>query len=212
MACPLEYTEDGFEAQFGTNHLGHFALTTGLLPALKEAAKLSSRNARVVSLSSVAHARSNVDFDDYNFKTRQYDPWISYGQSKTANVLFSVGLTAKYGKDGVLSNAVMPGGIMTNLQKNVPLEEQIKRGWVDATGKIDSRFKSVEQGASTSIWAAIAPELENKGGLYLEDCRLAEKKASMADVFKTMNGYLEHATDMESAKKLWELSEKLVQN
>ena len=210
MACPLEYTEEGFEAQFGTNHLGHFALTIGLLPALKEAAKSSGKNARVISLSSVAHARSDVNFDDVNFKTRQYDPWISYGQSKTANVLFSVGLTERYGKDGIFSNAVMPGGIMTNLQKNVPLEDQIKRGWVDANGKIDPRFKTVEQGASTSIWAAIAPELENKGGLYLEDCRLADKKNSMAEVFKTMDGYLEHATNTESASKLWELSCELI--
>jgi NAD(P)-dependent dehydrogenase (short-subunit alcohol dehydrogenase family) len=212
MACPLEHTEDGFESQFGTNHLGHFALTVGLLPCLKEAAKLTGKNARVVSLSSIAHARCGIDFDDVNFKTRQYDPWISYGQSKTANVLFAVGLTQRYAKDGIYSNAVMPGGIMTNLQKSVPLEDQIKRGWVDASGKINPMFKTVEQGASTSIWAAVAPELENKGGLYLEDCKLAEKKDYMADAFKTMSGYLEHATNLESATKLWELSEKLLQN
>ena len=233
MACPKEFTEDGFESQFGTNHIGHFALTVGLLPALKEAAKITGKNARVVSLSSLAHARSNVDFADVNFKTREYDPWVSYGQSKTANVLFSVGLTQRYAKDGIYSNAVMPGGniisnlfkfhskkfhsfylyqgIMTNLQKNVPREEQIKRGWIDENGNIDSRFKTVEQGASTSIFAAVALELENKGGLYLEDCREADRK-SIPDIFKTMAGYNEYATDPDAANRLWELSEKLIQN
>ncbi len=127
MGCPLEYTEDGFELQFGTNHLGHFVLTLGLLPALKEAAVLSGKNARVVNVSSLAHARSDVNFDDVNFKNREYDPWVSYGQSKTANVLFSVALTQRYAKDGIYSNALMPGGIMTNLQKYIPREEQIKR-------------------------------------------------------------------------------------
>ena len=111
MGCPKEYTEDGFEMQFGTNHIGHFALTVGLLPALKQAAELTGKNARVVSVSSLAHARSNIDFDDVNFKSREYDPWVSYGQSKTANVLFSVELTQRFAKDGIYSNALMPGGI-----------------------------------------------------------------------------------------------------
>jgi NAD(P)-dependent dehydrogenase (short-subunit alcohol dehydrogenase family) len=102
-------------------------LTLGLLPALKEAAVLSGKNTRVVNVSSLAHARSDVNFDDVNFKNREYDPWVSYGQSKTANVLFSVALTQRYAKDGIYSNALMPGGIMTNLQKYIPREEQIKR-------------------------------------------------------------------------------------
>ena len=209
MACPKEYTEDGFESQFGTNHIGHFALTVGLLPALKEAAKLTGKNARVVSVSSLAHARSDVDLDDVNFKTREYDPWVSYGQSKTANVLLAVALTNKYSKDGIYSNAVMPGGIMTNLQKHVPREEQIKRGWFDEQGNLNPRFKNQEQGASTSIWAAVASELENKGGLYLENCSIAEKK-SVADVYKDFSGLVEYAIDPVKADKLWELSEKLI--
>jgi NAD(P)-dependent dehydrogenase (short-subunit alcohol dehydrogenase family) len=211
MACPKEFTEDGFESQFGTNHLGHFALTVGLLPALKEAAKLTGKNARVVSLTSIAHARSDVDFEDVNFKNRDYDPWVSYGQSKTANVLFSVGLTNKYAKDGIYSNAVMPGGIMTNLQKNVSREEQIQKGWIDEQGNVNSRFKNLEQGASTTIWAAVAPEFENKGGLYLENCAISEKK-NPADVFKVMHGHTEYAINPANADKLWELSEKLIKS
>ncbi len=106
--------------QFGTNHIGHYALTMGLLPCLKNAAAISGRKSRVVNVSSTAHTRSNVIFDDYNFKTTTYDPWISYGQSKTANILFSIGLTQRYEKDGIVSNAVMPGVILTNLLRHNP--------------------------------------------------------------------------------------------
>ena len=109
MASPKTYTIDGFESQFGTNHMGHFALTIGLLPALKEAYKQSGKKTRVVNVSSIAHARANVNFDDVNFKIRDYDPWVSYGQSKTANVLFSVALTHFYDHDGIVSNSLMPG-------------------------------------------------------------------------------------------------------
>ena len=120
MACPLTYTRDGLEMQFGTNHIGHYALTTGLLPCLKSAATSSGRKSRVVNVSSTAHARSDFNFEDYNFKTREYDSWVSYGQSKTANILFSIGLTQRYGNEGVFSNAVMPGVIVTNLQRHNP--------------------------------------------------------------------------------------------
>ena len=109
MGCPLEYTEDGFEMQFGTNHMGHFALTLGLLPALRAAVKASGKNARVVSVASLAHARTDIVFDDINFKNHDYDPFVSYGQSKTANCLFSVALTKRYAKEGIFSNALMPG-------------------------------------------------------------------------------------------------------
>ena len=117
MACPLAYTEDGFESQFGTNHVGHFVLTKGLIPALKEGAKKSGKNSRVISVSSLAHAISDVNLEDPNFKIREYEPWLSYGNSKSANVLFSVELNKRYSKDGIYSNAVMPGGIMTGIIK-----------------------------------------------------------------------------------------------
>lgn len=148
MACPFSKTVDGFEMQFGTNHLGHFALTLGLIPALKEAARLTGRNSRVVNLSSMGHSISNIDFDDINFEKRPYHEYVSYGQSKTANILFSVELTKRFQKEGIFSNAVMPGGIMTNLGRHLS-DEQIK----DARQKF--RFKSIEAGASTSVWAGL---------------------------------------------------------
>ena len=150
MACPLSYTKEGLEMQWGANHFGHFALTIGLLPALKEAAKLTGRNSRVINLASTAHARSDIDFDDINFKNRSYDPMVSYGQSKTANILFTVGLNNHYLNEGVVSNAVMPGFIVTNLQRN--MNENTKE-------QIGKRFKAFEktipQGASTTVWAGI---------------------------------------------------------
>jgi NAD(P)-dependent dehydrogenase (short-subunit alcohol dehydrogenase family) len=200
MATPLAYTADGFESQFGTNHLGHFALTLGLLPALKAAG-----GARVVSLTSLGHRRSDVDFDDLDFRRRPYDPWLAYGQSKTANVLFAVGLTQRLAGDGVVANAVHPGGIMTGLQKHVPREEQIRLGWINESGVPHPRMKNAEQGAATSIWAAVAPELEGVGGHYLEDCAIA--RAWSAD--KPMSGVKRYALDPERAQRLWSVSEGL---
>jgi NAD(P)-dependent dehydrogenase (short-subunit alcohol dehydrogenase family) len=188
MASPLDHTADGFESQFGTNHIGHFVLTTGLLPALIQGAKASGRHSRVISVSSIAHAIANVDLEDPNFTTRQYEPWLSYGNSKTANVLFAVELTKRFAKDGVYANAVMPGGIFTGLQKHVPREDQIKRGWIDKDGNPNPSFKSVEQGASTSVWAALSPDLENKGGLYLENCSVSVPRETREEIMKNMAG------------------------
>jgi len=201
MATPQSYTADGFEMQFGTNHIGHFALTTGLLPALRAAGK-----ARVVALSSIGHRRSDIDFDDVNFRERAYDPWQAYGQSKTANVLFAVELTRRHAADGITANAVMPGGIMTGLQKHMSNEEKMALGWIDEHGTPNPRFKSTEQGAATSIWAAVAPELEGHGGRYLEDCAIA--KPWSAD--SPMQGVMPYALDAERAKRLWDMSETLV--
>jgi NAD(P)-dependent dehydrogenase (short-subunit alcohol dehydrogenase family) len=169
MACPLSYTEDGFENQFGTNHMGHFTLTIGLLPALIRGVKETGRNARVVNVSSLAHVWGDVDFNDINFKNgREYTPMVGYGQSKTANILFSNALTLHYASEGIYSNSLMPGAIMTGLQKHMSLEEKTKLGWVDENGNVKKQegFKTVEQGASTSVWAAVAPELDGVGGKY----------------------------------------------
>jgi NAD(P)-dependent dehydrogenase (short-subunit alcohol dehydrogenase family) len=201
MAAPFAYTVDGFESQFGTNHVGHFSLAVGLLPALRAAGR-----ARVVSLSSLGHRRSDVHFDDLNFRHRPYDPWMAYGQSKTANVLFAVGMTQKFGAEGIYANAVHPGGIMTGLQKHVSHEEQVKMGWVDEAGAQNSRFKSTEQGAATSIWAAVAPELEGVGGLYLEDCAIAKPWSDD----RPTSGVKPYALDPGSAKRLWSISEELI--
>ena len=201
MATPLSYTEDGFESQFGTNHIGHFALTVGLLPALKAAG-----TARVVSLSSIGHRRSGMHFEDLNFRTRPYEPFSAYGQSKTANALFAVGLTQRYATDGITANAVMPGGILTGLQKHMTREEQMALGWFDESGTPNPRFKSTAQGASTSIWAAVAPELDGVGGRYLEDCAIAEPWTEE----RPMSGYMPYALDPDDAARLWTVSEELI--
>jgi len=198
MACPLTYTRDGFEMQFGTNHVGHFALTTGLLPALKAA-----KNSRVVNVSSTAHARADFDFNDYNYKNQEYDPWMSYGKSKTANVLFSIGLTDRYKNDGIYSNAVMPGVILTNLLRH---NEEMKSGMSERF----KNLKTIEGGASTSVWAAVSSDLEGKGGLYLEDCMIGKEVNDKTEIFKHMLGYMSYAMNPESVNKLWTLSEKLI--
>jgi NAD(P)-dependent dehydrogenase (short-subunit alcohol dehydrogenase family) len=201
MAAPQSHTIDGFESQFGANHLGHFALTIALLPVLQAA-----NGARVVSLSSSGHQNSDVHFEDPNYRERAYDPWEAYGQSKTANVLFAVGLTARHASDGIFANAVMPGGILTGLQKFVPREEQLRLKWIDADGNPSPRFKTPEQGASTTIWAAVGNELDGVGGLYLEDC--AQAAPFLPD--KPYRGVKDYALDSASADRLWELSEAAV--
>ncbi len=201
MATPLAYTEDGFESQFSTNHIGHFALTVGLLPALKTAG-----TARVVSLSSIGHRRDGIHFDDLNFRQRPYEPFTGYGQSKTANALFAVGLTERHAADGITANAVMPGGILTGLQKHMSREEQMALGWFGESGTPNPRFKSTEQGAATSIWAAVAPDLEGVGGRYLEDCAIAEPWTAE----RPMSGYMPYALDPDDARRLWSVSEDLI--
>jgi NAD(P)-dependent dehydrogenase (short-subunit alcohol dehydrogenase family) len=201
MAAPLAYTDAGLESQFGTNHIGHFLLTIGLLPALKAVGK-----ARVVSLSSLGHRRSEVHFDDINFRHRAYDPWLAYGQSKTANILFAVGMTRRFASNGISTNAVHPGGIMTGLQKYVPREEQLKMGWIDDAGTSNPRMKTIEQGAATSVWAAVAPELDNVSGQYLEDCTIAKPWSDN----RPMSGVKSYALDPANAERLWSVSEQIV--
>lgn len=195
----LQYTVDGYEYQFAVNHLGHFALTTGLLPALKAGAK--DRNVRVVTLSSVAHSFSDM-LEDWNFKNTPYNRYISYGQSKTANALFSVGLNDRYSKDGIYGNSVMPGVIMTNIVQNT-----IKNDSQAMSQVSNPNEKTVPQGAATTVWAAVSKELEGKGGLYLENCQVSKENS---DPTAHTIGHLPRIHDKNAADKLWELSEKLV--
>ncbi len=201
MATPHETTADGLELQIGTNHFGHFLLAALLLPALERAAP-----SRVVALSSIAHRRSPVRFEDIHYRTRPYEKWEAYGQSKTANALFAVELTRRFRDRGVVANSVMPGGIMTGLQKFLPEEEMRAMGWFDEAGNIREGFKTVEQGAATSVWAAVGPELEGIGGLYLEDCAEA-LPATKEMVFA---GVYPWALDPEAARRLWDVSEETV--
>jgi NAD(P)-dependent dehydrogenase (short-subunit alcohol dehydrogenase family) len=205
MANPLTRDSRGFESQFSTNHLGHFRLTVRLWPALQQA-----HGARVVSVSSRAHRISGVDFQDPNFERRPYDPWVAYGQSKTANVLFALKLDA-LGKDhNVRAFSLHPGGILTNLAKHMSPEQIRAQGAIDDEGRpvIDpSRgMKNVEQGAATSVWCATSPQLDGLGGLYCEDCDVA---VMTTEFHPQSRGVWPWAVDAESADRLWILSERL---
>ena len=200
MACPFAKTSDGFEMQFGTNHLGHFLLTCLLVPALRAGAP-----SRVASLSSRGHHIAPVDFDDPNFERRPYHNWMSYGQSKTANVLFAVGLERRLAPAGVHANALHPGAIMTELGRHLRQEDlDFLRSRAPSGGGY--QFKSIPAGAATSVFAATAPELSGRGGLYLEDCHVA----SINDEANAPDGVKSYAVDAQKAERLWEASEKAV--
>jgi NAD(P)-dependent dehydrogenase (short-subunit alcohol dehydrogenase family) len=193
-------TEQGWELQFATNHLGHFLLTGLLVPALRAGAP-----SRVVIVSSAAHLLSPVNFDDVHFERRDYDKWVAYAQSKTANVLFAQELNRRLQADGVTANALHPGVIMTELARHLTRDD-VKNMMERRPEGVPFRFKAVPAGAATSVWAATAPELEGRGGLYLEDCGIGEPAGEAAPG----TGYAPHAFAPEAAKALWDLSEKLV--
>ncbi|WP_053848302.1 SDR family NAD(P)-dependent oxidoreductase [Streptomyces sp. NRRL B-24085] len=200
MACPETRVGPGWEAQFATNHLGHFALVNRLWPAIEPG------GARVVSVSSRAHHFSGMRWDDVHWRTG-YDKWQAYGQAKTANVLFAVHLD-KLGADrGVRAFALHPGGILTPLQRHLPKAEMVERGWIDEQGNVlnPSGFKSPEQGAATQVWAATSPQLAGMGGVYLEDCDIAEPAVEGDQ----SSGVRAWATDPEQAARLWTLSAEL---
>ncbi|WP_090803277.1 SDR family NAD(P)-dependent oxidoreductase [Asanoa ishikariensis] len=195
MAAPLSRTPDGWESQFATNHLGHFALATGLHPALAQAG-----GARVVSVSSSAHLGSAVIFEDINFERRAYEPWAAYGQSKTANVLFAVEAARRWADDGIAVNALHPGGIRTKLQRHVS-EEELEAARKAAGSK--AVWRTPEQGAATSVLLAASPLVEGATGHYFEDCNEAEP-----NVPGSRTGVAAYATDPEAASRLWELSSR----
>ena len=201
MACPLARSTQGWESQFAVNHLGHFALTSALLPALRRGAP-----SRLVALSSSGHKICGVDFDDIHFERREYNKWKAYGQAKSANALMSLGVHLRHAEDGITANAVHPGGILTGLQKYLPVEEQRALGWLKADDTPIDLFKTVAQGASTSVWAATAPELAGQGGLYLENC----KQGLPAPKDNRVSGYSPHIMDAEAAERLWRESERLL--
>lgn len=244
MAIPERTTtSDGFEAQFGTNHIGHFYLTNLLAPIL-----IKSAPSRVVTVSSIGHRLSEcslslsllvlfplyilklitflsiffyffrffffvlisfllffyiilflhtgpIVFDDLQLE-KSYDKWKSYGQSKTANALFALELNNRLKSKGVTSTSLHPGGIMTNLQRDLTHDEMVNRGWISTEGKVHELFKSIEEGTSTHMYAALYPNVDEIGGKYLDNCAVGEP--------------VPHATDLEAATKLWEVSEKLV--
>ena len=194
MASPETRTPDGWELQFATNHLGHFGLATGLHPALAAAG-----HARVVSVSSAGHLRSPVVFEDIHFHQRAYDPWLAYGQSKTANVLFAVEASRRWAADGITANALMPGVIHTNLQRHIDLEWAMARA--RAEGGAEVMVKTPEQGAATSVLLATSPLLDGIGGRYFEDCNEAGPNQP-----GTRTGVAAYALDPAAAAQLWQVS------
>lgn len=199
MACPETRIGPGWEAQFATNHLGHFALTNLLWPALEG-------GARVVSVSSSGHQLSPIRWDDVQFE-RGYDKWLAYGQAKTANVLFAVHLDRLGRRAGVRAFSLHPGKILTPLQRHLTQDEMIGAGWIDANGVLaDPTFKTPEQGAATAVWAATSRRLDSLGGLYCEDCDVAGRTESDDG---SEAGVRDYAVDPDQAARLWRLSAEL---
>ena len=197
MACPLGRTAQGLELQFASNHLGHFLLITLLAPKLAD-------GARIVVLSSSAHQVSPVVFDDIQFERRPYEKWQAYGQSKTANALFAVGLGPRLRQRGIEAFSVHPGMIQTDLSRHQSAEDRERAKALRDSGKL--HYKSVAAGAATSVYAATAPELAGRSGAYLVDCGIARVSADARD-FNVVRPY---ALDPALAERLWSVSETLV--
>jgi len=208
MATPLGKTVDGFETQFGTNHLGHFVFVNRI-------AKLIKEGGRLVNLSSSGHRFSNVDLNDPNFETTSYEPFLGYGRSKTANILFAVEFDRRHRDRGVRAIAVHPGGIMTELARHMP--DGAIEAWVQqvqeqraAVGEPPFEFKSIPQGAATSVWAGVVASADEVGGKYCEDCQIGELIAADSPVSAISKGVRGYALDPENAKALWRKSEEMV--
>ena len=206
MACPLERIGKGWESQFAVCHIGHFVLTNALLPALLKADK-----PRVVCLSSTAHIRGDVIWDDPHFERREYNKWDAYAQAKSANALFALGLDKRYAAQGLRAFSVHPGGIFTPLQRHLSLEEMVALGWKNADGSIPPQvaalFKTPEQGASTSVWAATSPMLDGLGGLYCEDCDVADAAGPDSQRWQHARPWI---CDEASADRLWAMTEAML--
>jgi NAD(P)-dependent dehydrogenase (short-subunit alcohol dehydrogenase family) len=203
MASALARTPLGWELQFATNHLGHFALAVGLHDAL--AAGAAERGeARIVALTSGAHMYSPVVFDDIHFTRRAYDPQLAYGQSKTANCLFAVAATRRWAADGIVANAVNPGGVSTGLQRDFTQDMKDHLDRLEAAGVF--AYKSIQQGAATTLVAATAPEFAHSGGRYLDDGNEAETVPDDAELHGNSHAVKRWALDPDAAGKLWQVS------
>lgn len=199
MACPQGSTTDGFELQFGTNHLGHFVLVNRLAPLL-----LTGPPARVVMLSSAGHRFSDVSLDDPNFEHTPYDEWVAYGRAKTANVLFAVELDRRLRDRGVRATALHPGGILTELGRH--LTDASINALLESRGTSEVQFKSVPQGAATTVWAGVVADPDEVGGRFCEDCGVAP----VVDDDDVTRGVRPYALDPDTAVALWQLSERMV--
>lgn len=201
MATPQRPVGPGWDYQLAVNHFGHFAFVARLYPLLARA------GARVVIYSSAGHHSSDIRWDDPHFLTG-YDKWAAYGQSKTANVLFATHLDQIGRRDGVRAFALHPGKIITGLQRDLPRKEQVGLGWVNEAGEVVGHdFKTPSQGAATGLWAATSPLVEDRGGLYLEDCDVAD--VAIAEGAMDDGGVQPYALDPDAAARLWLLSSAL---
>ncbi len=208
MATPFGKTEDGFETQFGTNHLGHFVFVNHI-------AKLIKDGGRLVNLSSSGHRFSDVDLNDPNFETTPYEPFVAYGRSKTANILFAVEFDRRHRDRGVRATAVHPGGIATELGRHMPegaIEAYIQQVQEQraAAGEPPFEFKSIPEGAATSVWAGVVAGSEEIGGRYCEDCQIGELIPADQLVSAINKGVRGYALDPQNAKALWKKSEEMV--
>jgi NAD(P)-dependent dehydrogenase (short-subunit alcohol dehydrogenase family) len=203
----LARTPEGWELQFATNHLGHFALALGLHDALTAGAQARGE-ARIVVVSSTAHMRAPVDFDDIQFERRAYDPQIAYAQSKTANSLFAVEATRRWATDGIFANTANPGGVATGLQRNFTQQQKDSLAAAEAAGIFT--YKTPQQGAASILIAAIAPEFAHTGGHYIDDGIEAYTVPNDASLSDHPHGVKEWALDPETAKRLWLVSSDLL--
>jgi NAD(P)-dependent dehydrogenase (short-subunit alcohol dehydrogenase family) len=208
MATPFGRTADGFETQFGTNHLGHFVLVNRIAPLIRD-------GGRLINLSSAGHRYSNVDLEDPNFERTTYDPFIAYGRSKTANILFAVAFDKRHRERGVRAAAVHPGGIQTELARHLDPSQMHKivdqlNQQLAAEGKGPFQFKTIPQGAATSVWAGVVAPAGEIGGRYCENCHVGRIVTDDATISAISEGVRGYALDPKNAEALWKKSEELV--
>tara|TARA_B100000965_G_C19573906_1_gene750433 strand:+ start:74 stop:1048 length:975 start_codon:yes stop_codon:yes gene_type:complete len=209
MACPETRIGNNWESQFAINHIGHFVLTKELMSIMQDV-----EGARFVSLSSSAHSLTGILWDDIHFNKKPYDKWMAYGQSKTASSLIAIEFNRMMADKGVLGFSVHPGGIITPLQRHLENEEMVALGWMNEDGSpselTKNFFKSTSQGASTTLWCATSPDLNNIGGVFCEDCDIAKRKSEVDESLQRYFGVADWAIDDEEASKLWEATEKML--
>ena len=208
MATPFGHTADGFETQFGTNHLGHFALVNRI-------ASLIRAGGRLINLSSSGHRFSNVDLEDPNFERTPYDPFVAYGRSKTANILFAVAFDQRHRARGIRAAAVHPGGIQTELGRyidssHIPKMIDQMNQQLAAEGKPPFQWKTIPQGAATSVWAGVVAPADEIGGRYCENCHVGHVVPDHVTISAISEGVRGYALDPKNAEALWKKSEELV--
>jgi NAD(P)-dependent dehydrogenase (short-subunit alcohol dehydrogenase family) len=208
MATPFGRTADGFETQFGTNHLGHFVLVNRIAPLIRA-------GGRLINLSSSGHRYSNVDLEDPNFERTPYEPFVAYGRSKTANILFAVEFDRRHRSRGTRAAAVHPGGIKTELSRHIDpsrlqgIVDQINQH-LGAEGKAPFEWKTIPQGAATSVWAGVVASADEVGGRYCENCHVGKTVPDEATITAVSEGVRGYALDAKNAELLWKKSEELV--